>query len=195
MTQITVSPDIVPGVSGSGDQVVRNGFNNSNSNFNDLYTNKIFASFAATPNVGNLANAILLSDPTISCNVTVVGNYAFEGVMYISAQGANSNGVCGFQMAMNANTAVVNAISWHSFGVGNASVAYALSNQANNAYNNVAFLANVSVLNATPSYLEYKGFVSLNTVGTFGPAWAANIAGQNAVNRLGNSWFKMTKVG
>ena len=196
MTQVTVSPDIVPGVSGSGDQVVRIGFNNTSNNFNDLYSNKLYCSFAATSNIGNLSNAVLLTDPVLSCSVAVVGNYVFEGVMYISASTtANTNGVCGWNMAMNANTAVVNTFSWHGYGCNGVSGTSNTFFGANNVLTNTMFFSNVSTVNASPSWLEYKGFVSLNTVGTFGPAWAANIAGSNAVMRMANSWFKMTKVG
>src|ERR1035437_3283117 len=122
MVQQVVSPDQVPGASGIGDIVLRNALNAANANHNEHYANKVYASWATTSNTSVLGSAALVADNSISCNVQQTGNYAFEGVMYIVTGGAavgNANGVSGFALAMNANTAVINAISWHSHGSGN----------------------------------------------------------------------------
>ena len=77
---------------------------------------------------------------------------------------------------------------------GNAAIGFVAGN-ANNVLTNTVYISNVSVTAAQPSYVDYKGFVTLNTVGTFGPAWASNISSANTVTRAPTSWMKMTKVG
>lgn len=124
-----------------------------------------------------------------------VDGYAIDGMLFYYASGGNTAG--GIKLDLNGGSATINNIFWTTIaGTG-------VANTANNANTNTAgglastqqsYLTGSTVASA-PNFILIKGFVQINTAGSFIPRWAQAVSGANATNRTANSYLSLMKIG